>query len=286
MRSNLTRCIATIVVGVVAFCVPSLATAEVGDANSDPNNGTYSVRAVGYESSSSGGSGGSGPTCTWTDMSDGAGIDGGSNGSVRYDGTRDGPNGVEMLWLKSGCSDGSIAEFVYVPSIDPAELRQRLIAEVTGQIPLPVLNVSPPADVGGFIRIQNWLAVEPATSPSGSASVGPVWVDAVATQEGLAWDMGNGDAGVQCDGIGSPLASAEVNLVEISGDAECGYTYEHVSAPQFTGTNDLAYHNTVTSEWVVAWNDSTGANGTIDFDRELPWTFQVRQIQTQRTSGG
>ena len=276
----------TVVFGVVATVYGSFgAMAAPGTTtkpDTDRNDGTL-IPTAGFESFVPGGGGGSGPRCAGRSRQSGFGVDAGSNGSVEAPGTREGPNGSEVLYLRI-CN--GVGALVYVPPVDVADVRRRAFDSVVRQVPAPVLNVSP--SEGGIIRVQNWLSIDAAPDVVATASVGPVWVTMTARQDSLLWRFGDGGE-VACDSpTGSPLPAGVDNVLadDVNGAAECGYTFEHVSAPQFGANDDLAFENSVTSFWAVSWVDYTGAAGALDdLPREADWVFQVRQIQTQRTSG-
>lgn len=257
------------------------AAAPGARAETDSERGTL-IPTAGTETFSSGSGGGA--RCIWTKLEGGVGADAGSNGSFAAPGTREGPNGTETLYLKT-CP--GFAQLVYVPPVDVASLRASARRSVERQLPLPALQISPDPAAGGIIRVQNWLAVAPVVDVSATASVGPVWVTMTGAQDSLSWDMGTGGEPVTCEGIGAPLpAGADMVADDVNGAAPCGYTYEHVSAPQFGANSNLAYENTATTNWAVSWVDYTGAVGTLpDIARSTPWEFQVRQIQTVRVNG-
>lgn len=148
--------------------------------------------------------------------------------------------------------------------------------EAVRLIPLPVLDVSPPAEFGGVVNFGLWLAVEPVEPVVARAEVGSVWAQATATLTGTTWDMGNGDV-VECEGIGDPI----IDLDTDEQSPICGYTYGWPSAPQFTGTNDLAYHASVTTHWEVRMTGSDGRDVAMDpIDVAFEFSYQVREIQT------
>ena len=276
--------IALAIVSLAGIANRGVANAAPGtNADTDPDRGTI-IPSAGLETSSGSGGGGSGPTCTWTSYEHGAGIPAGSSETGTIPGTREGPQGTEVLHLRS-CGAG-VTGFVYVPPVDVAALRVSARRTVERQLPLPTLNMSPAPGRGGLIRMQNWLAVEPVADVSATAAVGPVWVTMTASQDSLLWGFGDGGS-VACDGIGSPPpAGADLLDEDVNGAAPCGYTFEHVSAPEFGANDDLAYENTVTTSWSISWVDYTGAAGTEpSISRTSPWSFQVRQMQTQRTAG-
>jgi hypothetical protein len=258
---------------------PGRTTPDVSDSSIIPTAG---VESFGPGS----GGGGSGPRCSWARYEGGMGMDGDSNGAVLIPGTREGPQGTEVLYLKV-CPGEAGGVPVYVPPVDVAAVRGVALRSVERQLPLPVLNMTPEPGSGGLIRMQNWLAVEPVAAVSATAAVGPVWVTMTASQDSLLWEFGDGGSET-CEGTGSPLPEGVDNMLadEVNGAAECGYTFEHVSAPQFGATADLAFENSVTTAWAISWVDYTGAAGTLaDLERVAEWSFQVRQIQTQRVYG-
>jgi hypothetical protein len=275
--------VATAVLGSLARTAPP-AHADDGTVKADTGDGAL-LATAGVESFRSGSGGGSGPRCTWEKHEGGFGVDAQRNGSFFYPGTRKGPNGEdEVLYLKVCPNPNGSSQFIYVPPVNVAAVRAAALDSVKRLLPLPVLNVSP--SQGGLIRMQNWLAVQPVADVTATASVGPVWITMTATQNSLLWDMGNGDT-VTCDGTGSPLPDGVDNMLDddVNGAAECGYTYQHVSAPKFGANDDSAYENSVTTAWAITWVDYTGATGTLaDLERSTAWNFQVRQIQTQRVS--
>ena len=148
---------------------------------------------------------------------------------------------------------------------------------VTAQLPEPAMDMNPDPSVGGIVNIGLWLAVADPGQVSITASVGPVWATVTARYESTTWNLGNGDS-VVCDGLGTPIVDKSTE-----DQGPCGYTYRWPSAPKFTGTDDLAYHASVTGHWVVTYATSTGAAGTLPaVDRTTAFLYQVREIQTVR----
>jgi hypothetical protein len=150
---------------------------------------------------------------------------------------------------------------------------------VTALLPTPTVDMNPDPSVGGIVNIGLWLAVDDPGQVSITASVGPVWATVTARYERTVWSMGNGDS-VECSGLGTPIV--DVDTVE---QGPCGYTYEWPSAPRFTGTDDLAYHASVTGHWVITYATSSGRAGSLDpIDRTTDFDYQVREIQTLRVA--
>ncbi len=174
----------------------------------------------------------------------------------------------------AGFTLGWVADFVDVDALI-SSARQ----SVTAQVPTPSMNVNPDPSVGGTVNLGLWLAVDDPGQVSITASVGPVWATVTARYVSTLWDFGNGDS-VECEGLGTPIV--DTDTVE---QGPCGYTYRETSAPQFTGTDDLAYHASVTGRWTVTYATSAGESGTLSpIDRTTPFTYQVRQIQTLRVA--
>jgi hypothetical protein len=177
------------------------------------------------------------------------------------------------------CPDGD-RDFFWVPNrVDVDALISSAYEEVSASLPSPTLDVNPDPSVGGIVNIGLWLAVADPGQVSITASVGPVWATVTARYERTEWSMGNGDS-VECPGLGTPIV--DVDTVE---QGPCGYTYEWPSAPKFTGTDDLAYHASVTGHWVISYATSTGRAGSLDpIDRSTDFGYQVREIQTLRVA--
>ena len=90
-----------------------------------------------------------------------------------------------------------------------------------GPVPVPSINISPPARRRG--RRRNWGSGWRSTIPvrsTPSPRSGPVWASVTARFVGMTWEMGNGDS-VECDGLGTPYP-------EGSGTYEPGSVRVHV----------------------------------------------------------
>jgi hypothetical protein len=138
------------------------------------------------------------------------------------------------------------------PVVDPAVLAQQAVDSM-GLRP-PAIGTTPPAGSPepGLVGLPTWMWVaEPGPTTWGpvtaTAAAAGVTVTATAKVSSVSWDMGDGST-VQC-GAGTPYQRSY-------GDAPsptCGHRY---TAP---GTHTI----TATTNWVVDWTASTGANGTI-----------------------
>jgi hypothetical protein len=170
---------------------------------------------------------------------------------------------------------------VWVPNgVDEDDLIGSAFEQVSARLPAPSLDMNPDPSVGGFVNLGLWLAVTDPGQVSITASAGPVWATVTARYERTVWSMGNGDA-VECEGLGVPIV--DLDTVE---QGPCGYTYEWPSAPKFTGTDDLAYHASVTGHWAVSYSTSSGRAGSLEpIARTTEFAYQVREIQTVRVAG-
>ena len=204
--------------------------------------------------------------------SDGAAQPGKSTGVREV--SRVGVNGEEILYLRSGCSDGRPDGYFWVPTVNVADVRDDAFRRLEKQLPLPTTDMSPDSSVGAYVNFGLWLAVEDPGTVSATAAVGPVWVTMTAAYDDTTWDMGNGDS-VDCVGLGTPIVDPNTDE-----QGPCGYTFEHPSAPKYTGDR-LAYHASATGTWTISWIDYTGATGSLDsLQRTTSFDYQVREIQT------
>ena len=164
------------------------------------------------------------------------------------------------------------------PTVD--DLMPGAYDRAVAQILLPEPALSPPVEVGSLVNFGMWLAVAESEPVTARAQVGAVWAQATATLTSTTFDMGNGDV-VECDGAGDPLTPDSPLWDTDEQSPVCGYTYEWPSAPQFTGTGDLAYHLTVTTHWEVRGTGSDGRNEALGpIDVPFEFTYQVREVQT------
>lgn len=215
----------------------------------------------------------------------------GSSGSWFTDGlavAQQSPDG-QAIFRRTTCYDGrgitvSTTGVWVTPGTAPPpptvdDLVPGVIDEARNSIPLPVLDMSPAREVGGYVNFGMWLAIQAPAPVTARAEAGAVWAQVTATLRATTWNMGNGDI-VECEGFGDPIIDPDTS----EPSPICGYTYAWPSAPQYTGTDDLAYHLTVTTHWDLQLTGSDGRNVTLDpVDSPLEFTYQVREIQTVGT---
>lgn len=168
------------------------------------------------------------------------------------------------------------------PTVD--DLMPGAYDEAVAQIPLPDPSaISPGVEQGSLVNFGMWLAVPETAAVTARAEVGAVWAQATGTLVSTSFDMGNGDV-VECVGTGEILTAESPAWDTTEPSPSCGYTYEWPSAPQFTGTDDLAYHLTVTTHWEVRGTGSDGRDVAMDpVDVSFEFTYQVREVQTVGT---
>ena len=226
------------------------------------------------------------PRCSYFpyDMATSA-IPGSTTGPARRDAatkelTLGGPAGPNTETLYTRTCPGQVPDYVWVADVvDVDALISSAYQSVSAQLPEPTLDMNPRPDVGGIVNIGLWLAVNDPGRVSITASVGPVWATVTAAYRGTTWTFGNGDS-TYCDGLGTPIVDKNT-----ADQGPCGYTYRWPSAPKFTNTDDLAYHDTAVGHWVITYATSTGRSGTLGpIDRTTEFPYQVREIQTVRVS--
>lgn len=180
---------------------------------------------------------------------------------------------VEQVWLPDGVSATP------PPTVD--DLAPGVLAEARGAIPLPELNISPAADVGGVVNLGMWLAVEDPAPVTARAAAGGVWAQVTATLDETVWSMGTGDV-VVCDGAGDPLGDAAT----VEPSPSCGYVYRFASTPDRTGDGGLAYRLSVTARWRVRLTGSDGRDVALaPIETVLEFDYPVREVQTVGGAG-
>ena len=139
------------------------------------------------------------------------------------------------------------------PAVNPAVLAQQALDY--NRLPLPGVDMSPPAKSDQLVNLETWLWVDPAAFQpvSASAAAGGVAVTTTASPERVTWDMGNGDR-VTCAGPGTPYDPSKPASAQ---QTSCSYTYRQSSAGQPGG----AFPVTATVSWQVTWTATGVAAG-------------------------
>ena len=153
-------------------------------------------------------------------------------------------------------------------NLNAGDLLPGLIAAAQSRIELPVPNVSPQLDLGGYVNLGMWLAIEPATFAPLTAEAGPVWATLTARHDSITFDFGNGDTR-SCAGFGTPIV--DTNTLD---EGPCGYTYRQ-SSP-----DDDPYSVGVTTTWSISYTSSSGSGSLDPFNRTANFDHDVDEIQT------
>ncbi|WP_163504709.1 hypothetical protein [Fodinicola acaciae] len=102
-----------------------------------------------------------------------------------------------------------------------------------------------------------WLWIGKTWKPlTQRTTLGPVWVDVVATPTSSSWSFGDGTT-INCRGRGTPLTDPSQGL---RGSPDCGHVYKTTSAKARGG----AYAVTATVTWAISWTGSGNTGGILD----------------------
>jgi hypothetical protein len=132
----------------------------------------------------------------------------------------------------------------------PAVLARQALSKLA--LPVPVIEMAPPADREQLVNVATWLWIDPVAwrGMSAAASAGPVTATAHATPAEVLWSMGDGQL-VTCLGPGTPYDPAAP-----AATTACSYTWTKSSAAQPGG----AYQVTATVYYEATWA-AAGAPG-------------------------
>lgn len=178
------------------------------------------------------------------------------------------PAGEGGWYLRTCYGDGSgFGSVVWMagdpPVVSPAVLARQARARL--DLPRVVIRMNPPGDQ--LVNLPAWLALDPASwrSQSATASVPGVSVTATARPVRASWSMGDGVT-VTCTGPGTPWTSG---TSPAKASPDCGHVYRRSSASAPGGR----YTVTVTVTWEVTWAGA-GQSGTV------PGLTTSGQVQT------
>lgn len=174
-------------------------------------------------------------------------------------------------------------EFTYTPGEEGAGPNAYALAQVARSrtpLRLPEPRMAPAVDADHLVGLATWLWVDPDywEPVSAHAEVPGVAVTVTATPSHLTWQMGDG-ATVVCDGPGTPWSADGPN----AETSDCSHTFQYVSAHQ----DDGRYHGSVTMEWDVGWQATTGEGGSLGVERRsTPFALDVTERQAVVCVGG
>jgi hypothetical protein len=135
-------------------------------------------------------------------------------------------------------------------------------------LPFPVPSTAPSLKVRPITGLETWLWIDPGSwqPRQATAELAGFSVTVTATPVRVVWDMGEGEAAVECDGPGVVWQPDGPE----GQSTDCSYSYRWNSSGQPGGV----YPASVTVEWGVAWSASNGATGTLAPGRRTT-TFDV-----------
>ena len=165
---------------------------------------------------------------------------------------------------------------------DPGPDLAALARQAYDQVPLtfPAPATSPAIDVDQITGLPTWLWIDPAgwRELTARAEIPGFWVEVTATPQRLVWEMGDGTR-ITCDGPGTAYDPA---LPANAQNTDCSHVYRYVSTDQPGGR----YAASVTTEWTVRWQASTGATGELaDASRTTTFDLAVGERQAVITYG-
>jgi hypothetical protein len=198
---------------------------------------------------------------------------------------------VEAAWYYQTCrylDTGQLASsnyWQYTPGnpANPGPDLAALARQAYDEVPLgyPVPATSPGIDVDQITGLPTWLWLEPGSwaELSARAEIPGFWVEVTAHPERVVWDMGDGES-VTCDGPGTPYDPAVDDEVQ---STDCSHVYQHTSVDEPDGR----YQASVTIEWSVDWEASTGTGGVLaDASRRTTFALTVTERQAVVSLGG
>ena len=191
---------------------------------------------------------------------------------------------VDAAWYYQTCRYADTGELInsnywqYAPGdpTNPGPDLAALARQAYDEVPLgfPVPATSPGLDVDQITGLPTWLWLEPGSwaELSARAEIPGFWVEVTAHPERVTWTMGDGET-VTCDGPGTPYDPA---VADDAQSTECSHVYQDTSV----GEPDGRYPASVTVDWSVDWDSSTGATGTLaDASRTTTFALTVTERQ-------
>jgi hypothetical protein len=180
---------------------------------------------------------------------------------------RDCPSGRQQTWVTTDAPDEVLGLFAWLA--------------VKELLPDPVFEFSPDVETrSGYVGLETWLEVgeiAPISATTPPLPLSGVTATSTATVESIVWRPGDGSE-VSCEPWGA-LPTGAVRFGDVG--APCGWVPEAVSAPQYTGTDDLKYHGVIEIVWRGTFTTSRGGAGDLGTAAtETAYAYEVREIQT------
>lgn len=161
------------------------------------------------------------------------------------------------------------------PPDQPGVSARALARSALSRVPytIPAAQMAPAVDGEQITGLPTWLWLDPTSwqSVEAEAGVPGVSVTVTASPTRTVWDMGDGTT-VECAGSGVPWDAAGPD----SQQTDCSHVYQDVSAGESGGR----YEGSVTVMWSVAWEASTGEEGTFpEGSSSSPFSVLVTEMQ-------
>lgn len=186
---------------------------------------------------------------------------------------RSDPNGSGRmtLYFRSGPDCATVGPVWVSDALTPESLIPGLRIEITRVLPLPVPDMSPAIDVGSYVNLGLWIAIQDPGPQGIRITDGPVWAEASGVLTGFTFDPGDGSDAFECDLTGTPYVDGSQTFDE----GPCGYTYTQRSPA------DQPFLITITANYDVTYRLSNGATGSLGtVDRADGFAYDVDEIQT------
>ena len=182
-------------------------------------------------------------------------------------------------WYEGSCGDPFTLSWVvtkfrvFAAAPQAVLLAQQAVSLL--RLPLPGIQLNPPAGQMQLVRVPVWLWLDSATyaAKRASVSVPGMTVTATATPTKVVWQTGDG-AMVTC-GRGTPWTPG-TGIDPAAASPTCGHTYTRTSAGQSADVFTVS----ATVTWRVTWRGG-GASGRVpDLVTAISIQVPVGQAQT------
>lgn len=175
------------------------------------------------------------------------------------------------LYFRSGPDCATVGPVWVSNSLTPESLIPGLRIEITKVLPLPVPNMSPMPDVGSYVNLGLWIAIEDPGPQGVRITDGPVWAEAQGTLTGFTFDPGDGTAPFDCPLTGTPYVEGSQSVDQ----GPCGYTYKQTSPA------GAPFPLTITANYEATYTLSNGVSDSFGvIPRPDGFPYDVDEIQT------
>ncbi len=159
------------------------------------------------------------------------------------------------------------------PTVDPADIAQQAVSQLTLPLPDVVVNPNPPARQFTHFPTWLWLGGSSWASQTATASVPGLSVTAVARPKRLVFSPGDGAKSVRCVGRGTPWVAG---MDPDKKSPTCGHTYARVGS----------FTITATVTWQISWSGGGQAGTVPDLTTTSSRSLTVTESQGLNTTRG